>query len=142
MKDLVKKAGLEAQFQIASAATSQEELGAPVYPPARRKLAEHGIRCNGHAARQLTRQDYFAYDLLIGMDQANLRDMRRILLPAAASQDKTCGDPDGKLSLLIDYTSRPGSVSDPWYTGDFETAWRDIFAGCTGLLAALTAENR
>ena len=78
MKDLVKKAGLSSQFRIESAATSREEIGNPVYPPARRKLAEHGISCNGHAARQLTNQDYDKYDLLIGMDGANLRNMHRI----------------------------------------------------------------
>ena len=91
MKDLVKKAGLASQFHIESAATSREEIGNPVYPPARRKLAEHGISCDGHAARQLTNQDYDAYDLLIGMDSANLQDMYRI-----------CGgDYSGKMSLLI-----------------------------------------
>ena len=78
MKDLVKKAGLASQFHIESAATSREEIGNPVYPPARRKLAEHGISCEDHAARQLTNRDYDEYDLLIGMDQANLRDMYRI----------------------------------------------------------------
>ena len=97
MKDLVKKAGLSPQFYIDSAATSREEIGNPVYPPARRKLAEHGVPCGGHAARQLTGGDYAEYDLLIGMDQANLRNMRRI-----------CGgDPEGKLHLLLDYTGRP-----------------------------------
>ena len=75
MKDLVKKAGLEAEFQIASAATSREEIGNPVYPPAQRKLAEHGISCEGHAARQLCNRDYEEYDLLIGMDKANLHNM-------------------------------------------------------------------
>ena len=96
MKDLAKKAGLASQFHIESAATSREEIGNPVYPPARRKLAEHGISCDGHAARQLTNQDYDKYDLLIGMDSANLRNMHRI-----------CGgDPDGKLRLLMDYTDR------------------------------------
>lgn len=128
MKDMVKKAGLESQFRIASAATSTEELGNPVYPPARRKLAEHGLRCDGHAARQLTGRDYDDYDLLIGMDQANLRNMRRI-----------CGgDPAGKLCLLLDFTDRPGDVADPWYTGDFEATWRDVQAGCRGLLDRLT----
>ena len=78
MRDLVEQAGLEAQFQIASAATSTEEIGNPVYPPARRKLAEHGIACQGHAARQLRREDYDRYDLLIGMDGANVRNMRRM----------------------------------------------------------------
>ena len=125
MRDLVRKAGLEGQFQIASAATSREEIGNPVYPPARRKLAEHGISCGGHAARQLRRADYGEYDLLVGMDQANLRNMRRI-----------CGgDPDGKLHLLLEYAGRPGQeVADPWYTGDFEATWRDVLAGCQGLL--------
>ena len=124
---LGKKAGLASQFQIESAATSREEIGNPVYPPARRKLAEHGISCNGHAARQLTNQDYDKYDLLIGMDSANLRNMHRI-----------CGgDPDGKLHLLMDYTDRPGDVADPWYTGDFEATWQDVLEGCQGLLKEL-----
>jgi len=128
MRDLVTKAGRAGEFEIASAATSTEEIGNPVYPPARRKLAEHGISCDGHAARQLTAADYDAYDLLIGMDRANLRNMRRI-----------CGgDPDGKLRLLMDYTSRPGDVADPWYTGDFETTWRDVEEGCRALLAELS----
>ena len=110
MRELVKKAGLSPQFYIDSAATSREEIGNPVYPPAQRKLAEHGVPCGGHAARQLTGGDYAEYDLLIGMDQANLRNMRRI-----------CGgDPEGKLHLLLDYTGSPGDVADPWYTGDFE----------------------
>ena len=124
MKDLVKKAGLESQFQIASAATSTEEIGNPVYPPARRKLAEHGISCAGKTARQLTKADYAQYDLLIGMDRANIRNMNRI-----------CGgDPDGKIKLLLNYTDRPGEVADLWYTGDFDATWRDVLAGCQGLL--------
>ena len=130
MKDLVRKAGLEDDFSIASAATSTEEIGNPVYPPARRKLAEHGIGCAGKAARQLRREDYDRYDLLIGMDGTNLRNMRRI-----------CGgDPVGKLSLLLDWTGRPGDVADPWYTGDFEATWRDVAAGCAALLAYLSKE--
>ncbi len=132
MKDLVRKAGLENQFHIASAATSTEETGNPVYPPARRKLAEHGIGCSGKTSRQLTKADYGSYDLLIGMDSANLRNMRRI-----------CGgDPSGKIHLLMEYTSRPGDVADPWYTGDFETTWQDILEGCGELLTQLTAEGR
>ena len=131
MKDLVKKAGLASQFHIESAATSREEIGNPVYPPAQRKLAEHGISCDGHAARQLTNADYENYDLLIGMDSANLRNMHRI-----------CGgDPDGKLHLLMDYTDRPGDVADPWYTGDFEATWQDALAGCQGLLKELTTRR-
>lgn len=131
MKDLVKKAGLESQFHIASAATSREELGNPVYPPARRKLAEHGISCGGHHARQLTAQDYDAYDLLVGMDGANFRNMHRI-----------CGgDPHGRISLLLAHTDRPGDVADPWYTGDFDATWNDIFDGCQALLCELRREN-
>ncbi len=127
MKDLVKKAGLESRFHIESAATSTEEIGNPVYPPARRKLAEHGISCAGKTARQLRSKDYNQYDLLIGMDQANLRNMRRM-----------CGgDHDGKIRLLMEFTDRPGDVADPWYTGDFETTWRDVLAGCEGLLQAI-----
>ena len=124
MKDLVKKAGLEGQFHIESAATSTEEIGRPVYPPVRRKLAEHGIGCAGKTARQLTRVDYGEYDRLIGMDRANVRNMTRI-----------CGgDPDGKIRLLLDYTDHPGDIADPWYTGDFEAAWRAVMAGCRGIL--------
>ena len=127
MKDLVKKARLETEFLIASAATSTEEIGNPVYPPARRKLAEHGINCAGKTSRQLTGTDYDQYDLLIGMDWANIRNMNRI-----------CGgDPEEKLHLLMEYTDHPGDVADPWYTDDFETTWRDVLAGCKGLLERL-----
>ena len=124
MKDLVKKAGLEGQFHIESAATSTEEIGNPVYPPARRKLMEHGIDCSGKTARQLQNRDYDEYDLLIGMDRANLRNMHRI-----------CGgDYAGKLHLLLEYAGRQGDIADPWYSGDFEATWRDVEAGCRGLL--------
>lgn len=132
MKDLVQKAGLEDQFEIASAATSTEELGNPVYPPARRELAEHGIGCAGHAARQLRKADYSRWDLLIGMDRANLRNMNRI-----------CGgDPEGKIHLLLEYAGRPDEVADPWYTGDFRQTWDDVLEGCTALLAHLGYEIR
>lgn len=125
MRDFVKEAGVE--VEAASAATSREEIGNPVYPPARAKLAEHGISCAGHAARQLVRGDYETYDYLIGMDAANVRNILRI-----------CGgDPDGKVHRLLDFTDRPGDVADPWYTGDFDATWRDVDAGCRGLLAAL-----
>ena len=125
MKDLVEKAGLEKKFHIESAATSTEEIGNPVYPPARRKLAEHGIDCAGKTARQLKRDDYERFDLLIGMDRANLRNMTRI-----------CGgDRLGKLRLLMEYAGQPDrEVADPWYTGDFEATWRDVAAGCRRLL--------
>ena len=124
MKDLVKKAGRENDFVIESAATSTEEIGNSVYPPARRKLAEHGIGCQGKTARQMTRSDYNRYDLLIGMDSYNIRNMRNI----------AGGDPEGKIRMLMDYTDRPGDVADPWYTGDFEATWRDVLEGCRALL--------
>ncbi len=124
MKELVRKAGREREFSIASAATSTEEIGNSVYPPARRKLAEHGISCQGKHARQMTADDYNHYDLLIGMDEWNIRNMLRI----------TGGDPMKKIRKLLDYTDRPGDVADPWYTGDFEATWRDCLEGCMALL--------
>ena len=124
MKDMVRRAGLDARYHIESAATSTEELGNPVYPPARRKLSEHGISCTGKTARQMRRDDYGRFDLLIGMDRFNLQNMRRI-----------CGgDPDGKLCLLLDFTDRPGEVDDPCYSGDFDATWRDVVSGCEGIL--------
>ena len=125
MRDMVHKRGLDDRFEIASAATSREEIGNPVYPPARRKLAEHGILCGGHHARQMTREDYDRYDYIIGMDLENLRNICRII----------GGDPMGKVSLLLDHTARAGQeVADPWYTGDFDETWLDVSAGCAGLL--------
>ena len=127
MKDLVKQAGCEEDFYIESAATSTEEIGNEVYPPAKRKLAEHGIGCKGKTARQMTRKDYERFDLLIGMDTWNIRNMTRI-----------CGgDPEGKIQMLLDFTNRPGDVADPWYTGNFEVTWRDVLEGCTCLLKQL-----
>ena len=129
LKDMVQAQGLASQFEIASAATSTEEIwngiGNPVYPPARRKLLEQGIPCGHHTARQMTRADYDRFDLLIGMDRSNLRTMQRI-----------CGgDPDGKLHLLLDFTDRKGEeVADPWYTGDFDAVWEDLLEGCQALL--------
>jgi protein-tyrosine phosphatase len=128
MKQLVKQKGLENQFEIASAATSTEEIGNSVYPPARRKLAEHGIRCDGKTARQMTNDDYQHYDHIIAMDHNNLRNLKRMFGE----------DTEHKISLLMDYTHRPGDVADPWYTGDFEATWRDVSEGCRKLLEALT----
>ena len=127
MKDLVRKAGREDEFHIESAATSTEEIGNEVYPPARRKLAEHDISCKGKTARQMTRRDYDRFDLLIGMDAWNIRNMKVI-----------CGgDPDNKIHQLLDFTDRPGDVADPWYTRDFEATWRDVLQGCQCLLEQL-----
>ena len=124
MKHLVAEAGLADRFEIASAATSTEEIGNPIYPPARRKLAEHGIGCEGKTARQMTRDDYRYYDKVVAMDRNNLRNLRRMF----------GDDTEHKISLLMDHTRRPGDVADPWYTGDFEATWRDVLEGCRGLL--------
>ena len=124
MADMVEKAGLENKIQVASAATTTEEIGNPVYPPAARMLARHGLPSGGHRARQMTYADYQSYDLIVGMDRENLYDMRRICR----------GDPEGKVCLLMDFTDRPGDVADPWYTRDFEATWRDVDEGCRGLL--------
>lgn len=127
MKHLVEEAGLSSQFEIASAATSTEEIGNPVYPPAHRKLAEHGISCDGKTARQMTFDDYLHYDCVIAMDHNNLRNLGRMFGE----------DTDHKISLLMNYTQRPGDVADPWYTGDFEATWRDVLEGCKGVLQSL-----
>ena len=125
LKDMVKQRGLEQRYEIASAATSREEIGNPVYPPARRKLAEHGIACAGHRARQMTRYDYGYYDLIVCMDHANIRSASRI----------AGGDPENKIRLLLDFTDRAGQeVADPWYTGDFDATWQDVVEGCAALM--------
>lgn len=128
MKDLVKKAGLEDEFVIASSAVSAEELGNHVYPPAKKVLEEHGISVGDKHAELLTRRDYDLYDLLIAMDTSNLRNIDRIIR----------SDPEGKVHLLMSYAGKSASVADPWYTGDFETAYNDISEGCEGLLRSLT----
>ena len=129
MKDKIAKLGREYEFEVASAATSTEEIwngiGNPVYPPVKKLLTEHGIDCSEKRARQMNRADYDHYDLLIAMDNANFRNMNRI-----------CGgDPEGKIKMLLDFTSRPGEVADPWYSGDFKATWRDVNEGCDGILA-------
>ena len=127
MAELVLKhqlAALDLDWTIASAATSAEELGNPVYPPVRRLLASYGIDCSGKRARRLTDADYAAYDLLIGMDNANMRNMNSFF----------GGDPEHKLYRLLDFTDHPGEVADPWYTGDFALCYRQIFSGCQALL--------
>jgi len=130
MKHVVEQAGVAQRFYIESAATSTEEIGNEVYPPAKRKLAEHGISCKGKTARQMTRNDYHRFDLLIGMDSWNIRNMQRI-----------CGgDPEGKIRMLLAFTPRPGDVADPWYTGNFEATWQDVLLGCQCLLNAITPE--
>ena len=127
LRSLAEQRGISDNLEIASAATSTEEIGNPVYPPARRKLAEHGIDCGGKTARQMTKADYAYYDYIIAMDGYNLRNMKRFV----------GDDPDKKVSRLMDFTSRRGDVADPWYTGDFDTAWNDIYEGCLGIIDML-----
>ena len=136
MKDLVERAGLSECFYIESAATSSEEIwngrGNPVYPPARRKLEENGLSCHGKTARQMTADDYERFDLLVGMDSVNLRNMKKI-----------CGgDSGGKICHLMGFTDRPRDVADPWYTGDFDATWIDVNEGCRGLLEKIKGWQR
>ena len=124
MTHLVAQAGLADQFQIDSAATSREEIGNPVHPGTRNKLRQEGIPLIPHKATQMRRQDYADYDLIIPMDRQNFRNIYRII----------GDDPQGKVRLLLDFTTRPGDIADPWYTGNFDAAYRDILEGCQGLL--------
>ena len=126
LKQLVRERRLQG-YVIDSAAVSREEIGHGVYPPARRELAAHGVRCEEHRARQITAADYDAWDYLIGMDRSNITRMLRIF----------GGDPDHKVYRLLDFTDRPGDVSDPWYSDRFDIAYRDILAGCEALLEKL-----
>ena len=135
-KDMVNNRGLGDQFYIASAATSTEEIwngiGNPVYPPAKRELAKHGITCEGKRAVQLKKSDYNKYDYLIGMEERNRRNMLRIL-------DK---DPEKKVSLLLDYADEHGDIADPWYTGNFDITYRDVVRGCEGFLTYLAGKGQ
>ena len=135
MKDMVKKRGLADEFYIASAATSTEEIwgdrGNPVYPPARKELAKHGLSCDGKYAVQLKREDYAKYDYLICMDSANIRNMERM-----------CGgDPEGKIYRLLSFAGSSRDVADPWYTRDFKTTYNDVVEGCGALLEYIMAEK-
>ena len=124
MKALVKARGLEDSYYIESAAVSTEEIGNPIYPPARRCLSQHGVKFDDRQARQVTRKDYDRFDRIICMDSSNLRWIRRIIPE----------DPEGKIHLLMSYTGTGRDVADPWYTGDFEAAFQDILEGCEAIL--------
>ena len=127
-KDLVRQAGLERRFEIASAATSREEIGNDMYPPAKRCLRAHGVPFSPRAARQVTPRDYDDWDLLIIMDDLNRRNLNRIIPD----------DPERKVHTLLSYTGRDAVIPDPWYTDDFESAYRDILRGCKALFDAVT----
>ena len=131
MKHLAAQRGLESEFYIESAATSSEELGSPVHHEARRVLTEKGVPLCGHRAVQLKKTDYARFDLILGMDSANIRNILRIVGK----------DPKGKVRRLHDFGASPHDVADPWYTGKYALAYDDIYAGCVTLLDALSAET-
>lgn len=124
---LLREEGLTSRFLVDSAATSTEEIGNGIYPPARQKLNEKGVPIIPHRSVQLTKQDYAAYDWILGMESRNVRDILCI----------TGGDPENKVRRLTDFTTKPRDVADPWYTGDFEETYRDVLDGCRALLRAL-----
>ena len=136
MKSIVSERSLSDRFYIASAATSTEEIwngvGNPVYPPAKRELAKHGISCEGKRAVQITKADYGKYDYILGMEERNIRNILRIVGK----------DPEHKVKLLLDYSDHPRDIADPWYTGNFETTYRDVVEGCEGFLLYLEREGR
>lgn len=127
---LLKEENLLSEFTVDSAATSTEELGNPIYPPARAKLAEKGVPLLPHRSVQLQKRDYDRWDHILCMESRNVRDVLRI----------TGGDPAGKVRRLTDFTDRPRDVADPWYTGDFELTYRDVVDGCRAFLAACRAK--
>ncbi len=129
-KRMVADNGLTDKYLIASAATSNWEIGNPVYPPACEELALHGISCVGKRAVKLTKADYNKYDIILGMEQQNIKDILRI----------TGGDPDNKIKLLMSFTDTPKNIDDPWYTGDFDITYNEIYKGCSGLLKYLEEE--
>lgn len=132
MKHIVRKAGKEHLFWIASAATSREEIGNPVHPGTKRKLASVGIPVEPHCAVQMTKADYDQYDYIIGMDSWNMKNILRI----------TGGDPEHKLYKLLDFTRRKGQdIADPWYTGNFDETYQDVEEGCRGLFQYLTSSR-
>lgn len=136
MKSIISERGLSDRFYIASAATSTEEIwngvGNPVYPPAKRELAKHGISCEGKRAVQITKADYGKYDYILGMEERNIRNILRIVGK----------DPEHKVKLLLDYSDHPRDITDPWYTGNFESTYRDVVEGCEGFLLYLEREGR
>lgn len=151
VRDLPAESLADVEFEIASAATSTEEIGNPVYPPARRMLATHGIDCSGKTARQMTARDYEYYDYIVLMDRNNLRNLRWIL-PADVYARETggAGSPTNnlthcpaknstsrKVSLLMDWVGERRDVADPWYTGDFQATWDDVNAGCSAMLSKI-----
>lgn len=131
MKDMVKKSGLESHFEIASAATSDEEHGNPVYPKAAEELKKHKISCEGKTARQIQKSDYAYYDFIVVMEKSNERDARRIL----------GSDPQKKIVRLLDFSEKPQDIADPWFTGKFSEVYKQIKSGCEDLLMYIVNEG-
>lgn len=131
-RDMVTRRGIANEFYIASAATSREEIGNPVYPPAKRILREHGISCDGKYAVQMTRADYDKYDYILAAEDYNIRNILRIIRE----------DPQHKVCRLLDFSDHPRNIADPWYTGDFETTYADIVEGCESFLRYLEKQQR
>ena len=127
LKDMLEKRGMSQDFYVESAATSTEELGNPVYPPARNKLKEHGIDCRGKTARQITKADYKNFDYIFCADSYNIKNAMRIF----------GSDPAGKVRRLLDITDNPRDIADPWYTGNFDITYDDIIEGCEAFLNTL-----
>ena len=131
-RDMVQKKGLSDCFHIASAATSREEIGNGVYPPAKRKLASVGISCTMHHARQVTKADYDAYDYLLVAERYNIPNLMRQIKE----------DPQHKVSRLLDFSTHPRDIADPWYTGDFDVTYDDIMEGLEAFLEHLKKEGK
>ncbi|EXG84727.1 protein-tyrosine-phosphatase [Clostridium sp. ASBs410] len=131
MKNMIEKEHLGNRFYVASAATSTEEIGNPVHRGTKEKLREYGISSDGKYAVQLSRKDYDKYDYLIGMEQRNVTNMLRIL----------GGDPEGKVKRLLDYSPCPRDIADPWYTGDFDRTYDDVYEGCKALLTFILEQE-
>ncbi len=132
MRHLVREAGLEGRIVADSAAATRDALGWGVHPGTQEVLRKHGIRCGGHRSTAMTRADYERYDLIVGMDRENRRDMMRILRR----------DPEHKVRLLLDWTDEPREIDDPWYTNDYDTTYADVRRGCEALLAAIVRKGR
>lgn len=132
MRHLVSRANEQGRIQVDSAATSRYQIGDTPHPGTKQVLASHGIPCGNHRARQLAKKDYNRYDLIVGMDEQNRRDILRIV----------GNDPKGKVRLLLDWSNHPRAIADPWYTGDYKTTFNDVYEGCEALLAHLTANKQ
>jgi len=134
-RHIAEKRGLSRHFRVSSSATSTEEIwgdvGNPVYPPAKAELQKHGISCEGKRAVRLKKSDYAEYDIFVGMDSANIRNMHRIL----------GDDSDGKIHKLLKFAGRDDDVADPWYSGRFDVTWKDIYEGCSALLEKLIRDG-